>query len=216
MQSFLLESTNVKSNKFRNSKGKLIEDLSENSINSQHTDPSPDSNDSVSTNENGPSMLELMMMEQENAKKEQEKLKVEKSKKATKTFGSGFQKGFLNSNSKKVVNSKPMKPQELSNSKKMSNSDHIVSTTNPTTSIQNENQNTTNIKTNENTNVTTITKNESSSSPLVLNEVQDAMQQEQNAMKQLQQGGELSMLNCPQNLIFTYANNRMDERRLDI
>ena len=117
--------------------------------------------------EEGPTMLELMMAAQAEAKKEKDvAIEVEK-KKTTKTFGSGFKKGFFGGESKAKV----AKPQQ---------SGAGLSSTSSTPQ-------------NNQAPIVTITKKAEApavkSATLVLDEVQEAMKADENPMLQQLKGG---------------------------
>lgn len=108
------------------------------------------------------SLMEMMMQAQAEAKKEQEKEKKVEVEKQTKSFGTGFKKGFFgNSN-------------EKSNSaKKSSQPSKKTATTGSTMITSNE--------------ITTITPK--SEKGIVIDEVQNAMNESNPVLKNLQKGG---------------------------
>ena len=61
---------------------------------------SSSSSSSATCGEEGPSMMDLMMQAQQEAQMAKSQLKFEEEKKATKTFGGGFKKGFFGTGGK--------------------------------------------------------------------------------------------------------------------
>lgn len=111
-------------------------------------------------NDEGPSLMELMMQAQAEAKREKEDAEVKEEKKASKTFGSGFKKGFFGGKS---------------NDNKSDSTTTVTKATN-TTKTDNET-------------IPTIVKKKEDKKPLVFDEVQKAMQDDDNpTLKQLRQG----------------------------
>ena len=62
---------------------------------SMSSSSSSSSSSSATCGEEGPSMMDLMMQAQQEAQMAKSQLKFEEEKKATKTFGGGFKKGFF-------------------------------------------------------------------------------------------------------------------------
>lgn len=83
----------------------------------------------MSTSDEAPTMLEIMMKEQAEALKQKEKEKEATVKKEQKTFGGGFKKGFFGSNSISHSNKEPV-PSSLSTKKKTTDSLVHIGTTN--------------------------------------------------------------------------------------
>ena len=112
--------------------------------------------------EEGPSLMELMMQAQAEAKKEKDANVVKEEKKETKTFGSGFKKGFFGGNS--------------SDNKSTTSTATTKATATSTTKTDNEI-------------IPTIVKKKEEKKSLVFNEVQKAMNDDDNpTLKQLRQG----------------------------
>ena len=77
----------------------------------------PSSSSSCNTqDQEGPSMMELMMQAQREAQASKDKAKYEEEKRATKTFAGGFKKGFFGSNSSSNTDKKKTKVSSSSSS----------------------------------------------------------------------------------------------------
>jgi hypothetical protein len=113
----------------------------------------------------GPTMLEMMMAAQAEAKKEKEKVVEVEKEKTTKSFGSGFKKGFFGGDSK---------PKAAADTKSAIPSSSSASVNKSSTATAREE-------------MPTISKK---STDLVIDEVQSAMKDENPMLKQLKQGGE--------------------------
>lgn len=121
--------------------------------------------------EEGKSLLELMVEEQQKAKSEKEKVKAAEKAKVSQNIGSGFKKGFLGSSAPKkstttsTVEQKQKQPQAASAPKK---SDSSIPTITPQAK-----------------------RGDGKAAALVLPEVQNAMQMDENnsTVQALKQGG---------------------------
>lgn len=104
----------------------------------------------------GPTMMDLMMEAQAAAKKEVKELKAEEERKQTKTFGSGFKKGFFGSGGGGGSTSESAKK---ANKVPQNN----LKSESPSAQITN--------KVDENTSIPSVTAKKSASSGLVMSEV---------------------------------------------
>ena len=117
------------------------------------------------------SLLDLMIEEQNLAKAEKEKLRVETAKKTTKEIGGGFKKGFFGSSGPKPAKLEKV-PVEITNKGK---DDGVVNISKPAANANN------------------LTKAKDNS--LIINEVQQALKEDENPLlNQLKQGGIVTML----------------------
>ncbi len=142
-------------NESSTSKGSLIQEIGVNS------DKSPEIEE--------PTMMELMMAAQAEAKKAAELVKVEETKKQTKTFASGFKKGFLGGGKNEAP------PKANLTNKSIATKENSTSTAKSTTSSA--------VPSND---IPTIKPGKDSS--LVLDDVQEAMNDGNPLMKDIKDG----------------------------
>lgn len=141
----------------------------------------------IDSNDEEPTIFEQMMAAQAKAKKEMEIQTQTELQQSTKAFANGFKKGFFNQST-----SKPSKSKNINEQSNNTKSEKSID--------KND------IKSNNIPTVKPIVDQSKGKSSLVLNEVQQAMKDDDNPMlQQLRQGGKSSYMHSDTFINYTYT-----------
>ena len=140
----------------------------------------------------GPTMLEMMMAAQAEAKKEKEvEVEVQK-KKTTKSFGDGFKKGFFGSEPKPKSKTTSTATSATTPTTAAANGVTKTATTSSPSPASSSSSSIPTIS-KPKAHVSSASSSSTSAATLVLDEVQEAMREDENPMvKQLKQGGSVA------------------------